>query len=314
MAIQDVGLLIKRLRKQKGITQEELAFNIIDPTTLSKLERGLVMPHKKTIESLLEKLGYNPTIVADLFVDKKTADIQKILNELDTLLTLRTQNENAHAHIKKIDELIFTLENNEYYNENKLNLQYIMIAKCSNEFNKRTAPKEIVKLLTEAIQITIPSYDETRIDEYYLSRNELKIITMLAIAYEDAGDSETHIEIFYALKRNYDKFCVDKDEMGRTYTMIMYSLGRALHMVKRYKESLEACEIGIKTCHSTKYLFYLPLMAGIMSQCYCALGDKEKCIKLFKQAYYTLHMYGLHDIAEGVAGDIKASGIELDFS
>ena len=314
MAIQDVGLLIKRLRKQKGITQEELAFNIIDPTTLSKLERGLVMPHKKTIETLLEKLGYNPAIVADLFVDKKTADIQKILNELDTLLTLRTENENAHTHIKKIDELISALENNEYYNENKLNRQYIMIAKCSNEFNKRTAPKEIVKLLTKAIQITIPSYDETRIDEYYLSRNELKIITMLSIAYEDAGDRETHIEIFYALKRNYDKYCVDKDEMGRTYTMIMFSLGRALHMVKRYEESLEACEIGIKTCHSTKYLFYLPVIAGMMAQSYYELGDKENYAKLYKQAYYTCLLFDYPDIAKGIANDAKTRDVELDLS
>ena len=63
----DIGLLIKRLRKQKGLKQEELAYPIIDRATLSKIECGKVMPNKTTLEALFERLGFCPHNIADFF-------------------------------------------------------------------------------------------------------------------------------------------------------------------------------------------------------------------------------------------------------
>lgn len=50
------GEVIKRLRKSKGLTQEELAFGICSVSTLSKIENGRQTPHYSTFKALLRRV------------------------------------------------------------------------------------------------------------------------------------------------------------------------------------------------------------------------------------------------------------------
>ena len=59
MVIYSAGELIKSLRKQKGISQEELADGITDRANLSKIENGSITPGKKVVEALLERHSFS---------------------------------------------------------------------------------------------------------------------------------------------------------------------------------------------------------------------------------------------------------------
>ena len=112
MANYNVGSLIKRLRKQRGLTQEELAYPLIDRATLSKIESGKTMPNNKTLETLLEKLGFALHKFADFFHDEDMADAQVILNELDSLLVFQVYDPKGPA-VERVDTLIKQLESSE---------------------------------------------------------------------------------------------------------------------------------------------------------------------------------------------------------
>lgn len=58
----NIGERIKNLRKQKGLTQTELAHKIgyKDKTALSKIERGLNNPYQSKIIALAEALDTTP--------------------------------------------------------------------------------------------------------------------------------------------------------------------------------------------------------------------------------------------------------------
>ena len=56
-----IGSLIKKQREKKGLTQEKMSALVgIDPTNLSKIERGLSFPSFKNFCSIVEILKIEP--------------------------------------------------------------------------------------------------------------------------------------------------------------------------------------------------------------------------------------------------------------
>jgi transcriptional regulator with XRE-family HTH domain len=69
---KNLGLRIKGLRKQKGLTQEQLAEQVgVDARHISRLETGAHYPSMETLESIAEVLG-RP--IGDLFAFPKDGD------------------------------------------------------------------------------------------------------------------------------------------------------------------------------------------------------------------------------------------------
>lgn len=52
-----IGEIIRHLRKEQNLTQEELADGICSSVTISRIESGTQMPSDRIINQLLERLG-----------------------------------------------------------------------------------------------------------------------------------------------------------------------------------------------------------------------------------------------------------------
>jgi len=292
----NVGNLIKRLRKQKGLTQEDLAHPFIDRATLSRIESGRAMPSKKTLEALLEKLGFNPSNTADFFLDGEMTELQKIHDKLDEYLSIRKL-DHADSRIKEIDSIIMQLESNKRYMKNELNQQFITISKVMNAINKGTDTEIVHAMLLDAIKISIPEFDEEQFEEYHLSRQDMQIINLFAIVYSDSGDDERALQMYYRLQRNLDKNCIDKVEKGRMYPTTVYNLAIQLYYLERYDESIEACDMASKVCKETKSFYFLPMLTILKAVCLLDSGRKADGEKLIMQAY---HVCVVFDNDEGV--------------
>jgi len=311
MSTYNVGNLIKRLRKQKGLTQEELAHPLIDRATLSRIESGRAMPGKKTLEALLEKLGFKPNNIADFFLDGEMTEIQKVHNELDGYLVLRQVDTSAPL-IATVDTLISKLESNKRYMQNELNQQFVLISKAMNAINKHTDSSIVREILMNAIRITIPEFDEKNIEDYHLSKQDMKVINMLAMLYQDEGKHEKAIEIFYNIKRYLENHCIDNVEMGLSYPVTIYNLALQMYYISKNDEAIELCDIGSKVCRDTRSLFHLPLLTFVKACCLQEMGDKKESERLVRQAYHAFDMYELHklkDTAKEMAKDTL--GIDL---
>lgn len=59
-----IGVVIKRAREAKGLSQEKLAeYSHVDRTYISVLERGLKSPTLKTLERIAAALGTLPEVL-----------------------------------------------------------------------------------------------------------------------------------------------------------------------------------------------------------------------------------------------------------
>lgn len=72
-----LGDMIKRRRKELGLTQEELCKGICEPMTISRLENGKQTPARNRINAILERL--------DLPADRYYALLSKNETEMEAL-------------------------------------------------------------------------------------------------------------------------------------------------------------------------------------------------------------------------------------
>ena len=102
--IQDIGKIIRDVRKEKGFRLEDLADEKISPATISNIERGVphVIPEKR--EYLLGKLGLNLNDLSDLLLRNKE-NIEELDFNLFTIETLRDIGEVEKAY-EKLTELV----------------------------------------------------------------------------------------------------------------------------------------------------------------------------------------------------------------
>ncbi|MCL2026609.1 MAG: helix-turn-helix transcriptional regulator [Leptospirales bacterium] len=289
MAIYNAGELIKTLRKQKGVSQEDLADGITDRANLSKIENGSITPGKKIVEALLEKLGFSSQgNLTDLtvYLDGEMSDVHVRLDELDAYLKNKRTGE--------ADALISVLENDKNFQKG-LYLQHLLAAKAANSINKNEDTSKIRALLDESIKISIPAFNERYIADYMLTRDDLRIINMMAIVHLNTGEIEKAIKVMYGIKDNFDKNCIDKLLKGIHYPMVIYNLTTYLIRAKRHKEAANLCDAGLQCCLNTDFFRFMPLIIGNKVRCLFEMGDIESCERLVRQAYHGFDMFEMYD-------------------
>ncbi len=81
----DVGQKLKILRLRRGLTQKELAGDVITRNMLSQIERGAALPSYQTIEYLSGKLGIDPGYFFDGVHDLLFYELQRVLPRIRSL-------------------------------------------------------------------------------------------------------------------------------------------------------------------------------------------------------------------------------------
>ena len=304
MAVLNVGTLIKRLRTQQGMTQEELAYPIVEQATLSRIENGQSMPGKRTIEMLLEKLGYNPNNI-DIVIDNKTEKIHRNMDELESLLKTESIYDDQDERTRKADAIIKKLEKDTEFMAERINRQYILTYKAMSAWFKKEAGERVHEMLMEAMKVSIPDYNESCIDKYYLSKQDLRIINFTTLIYRDNGRLEDSIKILYLLKKNFEEYCIDKTARGEYYPSVVYNLAQMLAYAERYEEALKMCDRAAEVCKETGVFRLMPLITAYKARCLFNLGDRDECLKMIRQTFYSSEMFGMYKWKEMIRNYAK---------
>ena len=296
----ELGPLIRRMRKQRNMTQEDLAFQInLDRTTLSKIEQGKSMPNSSTLHLLFQKLGYDPQGFGDYMLSKEEAEWERTKSTIETHV--------SRAEYKEAEILLDAVAN-DAIPPNTLK-QYVLYYRGHILLHTGKSA-EALDIFLQAMKTTLPSFDESHIKDYHLTHVEINTVNMLSSAYAMCGKIEKAIEVITALKENFDHNCQDRNLWGKRYPLIIYHLTRYLCLAKRHSEALELCAEGRKSAVSG-YSSYLPFIALNEAYCYAELGNHAQSKKLFQEVYHTFNLFDLPTNAEAVKRDAKKY-VDLD--
>jgi len=294
MAFERLGKFAKRLRLQKGITQDELASHNLDVNTISSIERGVYTPSQKKLEILFERLGYFADNFFDSYLDNKAAKILEILYELEGLLEVQTAKK-SDPIIAKIDALIEELENSDEYIKLAQNKQNIILLKAANAMNKRIASDIMRDMLLKALEFSIVNFKVQAIPGYFLTMQDRKILALMASTYSYEGRLKDAVDIMCGLKINLENHCIDRAELGRFYPWVIYTLAKYLLEDYRYEEALENCDIGLKSCKDTRSMYHYPHIAFMKATALGRLGRVEESEQLYLQVINALELFEMYD-------------------
>jgi len=279
----EIGEFIKKSRKQRGITQEQLAHPFMDRSHISKIERGLVAPDKNTLTTLLERLGIALQELPVFFLDGEEAEFQRRLDEITSHLA-RGRNDEAQKLMKRLEQ--------EKHAQRLLYQQRFQLYKGIWQLQQGKNLDRALEHILAAIHLTLPTFDEGEISSYLLSKQDVLCLNNLVLIYCMKGDLDRGIRLLYQLKANYDGRFMDASAKRGVYSLIVYNLAKALAENDKCAESIEICQMGRQSCLDLADLEMLPSMAAIEAICLYELGQVEEAASLFRQAYYGFAMYG----------------------
>lgn len=281
MTYYNFGEVFKRLRKTKGLTQEQVAESLgYAASTISKIESGKQAPSFASLEAAMQMLGEDSQ---DYFRFIITGDEQFGYENLINLRHLAVE-----GRLTELRELATELDGKKPFDEHFFSqfLQYCKII-SAQEMSEEVK----LELLLETIRITKKDFDIGKIRDYLLTYNEITIINKIAEVYFNLGEKEKEkekaVQILYGVKDSMDANYANDWEKSRTYPALMYNLSTMLGLSERHDEAYEACHTAMQWAIKFNKMRVLPSILANLAHCLFIKGDMSGVRERIHQAYFS---------------------------
>lgn len=249
MAIFAMGEVLKRSRKAKGITQEELAYGICTPSGLSKIENGTREPSHARFVALMQRMGQWDDSY-DLFVGEKYYEIAELQNEIRNCIVHREFIQ-AEQLLDRYEEMIGQETTEEVYK------QFLMLERLICE-DKGVIKKEHIRDLQQILQITVPKYGEKELRELLLDHQEIMIINNIAIAYAENDMRSQAIDMLQELDEFLREKFMDCRERMYLRAPILLNLIKYLGLEGRFQEGIRLADMAIQEMTAYGKTLFIP--------------------------------------------------------
>jgi len=283
-------VLIKTMRENKGWTQDELArATELTSTTISRIERGVSKPDWHSFEKILLALDGNPYDYDHIYhrgittkEDERIADLRSKLRGL-----LRNNDPNNYDEAK---DMFCKLESDNSFMQKGYNRSFLWRQKTTLAIYQGDYD-DAYQYAFEALKVTKPNFCEDSInslDKHIVGIDEAWSLNHIALVYFQRKKIEESTDILFYLKDAVNNSWLGGDEKIRLYIAVIYNLTTNLGILKKHKDCLPICDIGVKLCLKYQHSHHHPML--VFNKAYNLLHLKkeqeamsllEKCINLF---------------------------------
>ena len=280
----NISKVIQQRRTELGLTREQVCEGICSPMTLLRIEQGTNTPSKYILEALSQRLGLSLERFSYMFSDEDF--------ELEELKK-RAMDCSWQRKFDELKEVAKKIERHPRFKEDNVLRQFVERIKANAEYYTKERKIENIRLLEDTIRLTVPQYSENIIENLFLSKEEIKVINLIANCYIDTGtDGERAISIYKRLLNNVEKNYLDGRDRHELIILLTYNLSRALGRMDYYKEALEVADKGLTVCgeHGTPRKY----AEQIMNKGYglCSIHRQQEGEFVLKTAYNIFTLLG----------------------
>ena len=278
LAAGNIGALLRQFRVGEGIKQAEVFSGICSRSFYSRVERG----ERSTmgffvLEAFMQRLGRDINLYIDYFSSMGEWEESRLRMQYMRELSVG----NADEARETLDALMkigdFT---------KGLGRQFLLFAQAimnwaNGDFSAYT------DLLYEAINITIPGFDENEIADMRLTFNECNIINAIANYYAENGEVERGIAMYLRIKESMDKYYVDDSIKVRYYLTLLSNLTLEHYNVGKFEDALGFANESESICERHGALFLINGIAHLKAMCLYELGRKDEAVTYAAMAYFS---------------------------
>ncbi|NLZ82247.1 MAG: hypothetical protein GX915_01115 [Clostridiales bacterium] len=241
-----IGAVISYYREFYQISQLKLCKGLCSIATLSRLESGERDVDSLLLETLLERLGKNSNhfelILTDF--DYETYQMrEKIKNLID------------QKQLERADELLIIYENKLYIKSNVHRQFVVGYRGFINELQGKKA-EDTLDMLMKAISYTIPGFRVSKIDDYFFSNMELKIVIKIIEQLLLIGSTSKVTDLLTQVLEYLDKYS-SMERNNQLYPKVVIMKCRLLIEEHKYREIIELCDKGLEKKLGSKKLDFL---------------------------------------------------------
>ncbi|MCP3739717.1 helix-turn-helix domain-containing protein [Rossellomorea sp. BNER] len=235
-----VGQKIKELRKNIGISQEELSEGICTQAQISKIEKGDVYPYASTLYLISTKLGVDVNYFFDIGMTPRLDYVQEVSKQL-----IKARRNLEYIEMK---EIVRTEEENPLFSNNKRNLQLLLWHKGIYQYELEKNISKAESSLRDAISLTHTS-------NKVWSERELEILLTIGVMYFEIGELENSFEIYQEVKEHLEILPYISDYTIKT--RLYYNIARVLTRLRNLELSNEYCKDAIQWCIQKDNMYLL---------------------------------------------------------
>lgn len=298
------GDIIKAIRKEKNLKQYQVAENICEISTLSKIENGKQNPNQFLFKELISAMGEDP----EKYTDSMSLEEKDIL-ELDydiVNLISEKKYEEAKKLLKKLEKLTKNIGKS----------GQIIVKLYTTIINKNLggSTKEAIETMEKLIEHK-PDIDYSK---KVMSLKNMRNIMFLAVCYIEVDDKQG-VNILYQLKKYIEQKVTDKPSFANIYSGITYNLSSALIESDEYEEALEIVDDGLDFCERYfRYSLYEKLMFS-KAKILFELNKEEKkvdvkidIIEILLHSYLTAKKIDKADVCKEIKKYIVEKNIDIN--
>ncbi|WP_430508164.1 helix-turn-helix domain-containing protein [Rossellomorea marisflavi] len=234
-----VGKKIKELRKNSGLSQEELSEGVCTQAQISKIEKGLVFPYASTLYQISQKLGVDVNYFFDIGTTPRLDYVQEVFEQLQIMR--RTY------RFREMIDIVKAEETNPLFTQNKKNLQLLLWHKGIYLYEVEHKKDEAIEILNQAVHIT-------DLKGKVMQEREIEILLTMATIYFKE-DINSALSLYEEVIRHLQVLPHLNDYTIKT--KLYYNMARVLTRLNRLNESNGYCDEAIKWCLKKDSIFLL---------------------------------------------------------
>ena len=210
----NTGDAIKKLRQEAGLTQIEMADCLfVDRRQISRFESGDFKMDVWQLMSILQLLGQPSDDFWLFFLDSEDYNGYRAYRKLKSDL----RNENHDEAVKSLE----LLEKSPISTKPFVR-QIVSWAKVT--LDKEISNEKALEKLYEALEISKPKFDESKLSDYRLNHQEMSILLSISFRYDVMGDKERAIYIVEALIENREKSRTTEEDRAVFFPVLFFNL------------------------------------------------------------------------------------------
>lgn len=292
-----IGKLLRKSREEQGLSISQLCTGLCSIATMTRIETN-----ERDIEiflafRLFQRLGLSPDKF-DIYVNPDEFEQYEQQTFIENLF--------AEGNYYAVKEHIqnYKTKWNKLFSENSLQRQFIesvegRLSVLEGDFEKS------IRLLEDAIQITVPNYTQAWHKLSIVGESEMKLMDYLADAYDGAGQKQEALNIRKKIIYYIDKRGFKKEQVVRLYMDIICKIVPELYEAEMYKECIKLCEQGLDILSNKKRLYHWPdvlyWLGKSLETLYANEGlERQRIIDIYQQAYYIYDLFKNKEMSDKI--------------
>lgn len=268
-----LGEVIRSLRKQSGLSQEQLAEGICSPVSISRIENGSQMPSSTVLEELLCRLGTSTYQLCDIYYKNGQQLSFEAEAEYVTNLISAGNYEQAQKQLLLLEPQIGDSANNR---------QYFLLLKASLGLYQQQSPQEILHTLEQALSLTKPDFHYSDFRAQLLSIPEANILNIIVVTLFKLNRTLDAIRLGEELMVTLKKHKSHLKEYHIMKINLSFNLAQCMEKEARYKEAMAYAELAEALSISSAEQMLLPEIEFIKAKIYHLLNQDADCINILK--------------------------------